>query len=407
MDTRFPPPPKRISVPLYPKRAQFAFRKISHPDVLLREVISTKLKVNKEDILFAESGSNALFVYLSQYKNTTPTAKLNIALPAYNCVEVLDAIISAGYHPVFIDLAEDLSISDDAADFTILHECDFILWPNYFGPRVRNEIILKKLVKNNVKIIFDEAQSFPLMYEKIMPQIKLYATVVLISFGHNKPIAGSGGGALYAQNFKPVYTNKQAKVSIFSWAQDQFNTICQKIQLHSPPFHKLHLRNRSVFYDRLDNLLNDQRRKVHIMHVPINFMDAYCAYRNILEMEKNTCRHSQDYKDLCERSNMEKTNVDKYIREVINFPSIMALAMPSSERYELLRVMSSNNIQTTWYYYPLNKITKNKNYLSQKTECCNKIAASVIIIPFNWYHSKTQKRKVLNILVRLTSEVME
>lgn len=395
MDTRFPPLPKRIVVPLYPNKAKLPIRVKLNVQRLLRESIASEMNINKEDILFADSASNALYVYLSHYKKTAIGAKLKLALPAYNCPEILNAILSAGYQPVFLDIDNELSISEGAVDFTIRHECDFILWPNYFGPRIRDERILKKLAEHNINIIFDEAQSFPLMYDKILLQIKKYASVVLISFGHNKPLSGVGGGALYAKNFKPVDCNDQESFSIINLAYYQYKALAQKVMLLSPSTFNRYLINNKKYYSKLDDLLNNCPLEVHNKHVRIGFMASYYAYRNIIEMRNKYSEHLKDYEEFKKNIKRTGTELDLYLRTVLGFPSIMALSISGHQRYEIFEELSTNKIQSTWYYYPLNSIQKNKKFISQKTPNTKKISSSIIIIPFSWHHKKYLKKKVI------------
>lgn len=397
MDTRFPPPPRKVNVPLYPIKAKIIG--ISHKSDYssLIDTILKTLCTSRDHVLVADSASNALYSHLATY-NHSQDKDIKVALPAFNCTSLVDSIISSGCVPIFLDMDENLNLTKDAVEFVVQHKCDFIIWPNYFGTRVRDVKLLNILKQHKIKIIFDEAQSFPLMYSDIEEQVNDYAHALIVSFGYNKAVAGTGGGAIYLPNKQDLLVkndNQENFIGLNNLIKYQSKIVEQKIRWSLPRIALILTPTKVRQYTDLKILLESQPSTTFKRHEPITQINTHNALMNFRKLSKNS-RHIEDYKILKNTLMSQSSYTLSYLEGIRGFPSIVALKLNVGDRHKIMELFSKKGIQVTWYYYPLSMINRYKSYVSQDDTNSYQIASTIMILPFNWHHTQKQKTAVIS-----------
>ena len=403
MDTRFPPPPRKVKVPLYPIKAKIIASSPKSDYSSLIDTVSKTLGTSIDHLLIADSASNALYSHLVSYNHSQDT-DIRVALPTFNCTSLVDSIISSGCVPLFLDVDNNLSLTKDAIEFAIQHKSDFIIWPNYFGTRVRDTKLLDKLKQHNIKIIFDEAQSFPLMYSDIEEQVRNYAHALIISFGYNKAVAGTGGGAIYLPEKQDLLVKNYKQkgfIGLRNLIEYQSKIVEQKIRWSLPKIASILMPTKVQQYSDHKLLLESQPSTTYKRHEPITQINAHNALMNYRKLLKNS-RHNDDYKILKNTLMTQSSDCLSYLEGIRGFPSIVALKLNASERYKIMEHFSKKGIQVTWYYYPLSMINRYRSYVSQNDTNSYRIASTIMILPFCWYHSQKQKTAVISAVQILT-----
>lgn len=363
IDTRFPPQPHTIIVPLYPQITMGYGKSVS-----ISETIASHYKVKEEKIFLCNRGSTALFVFLSWLRNQYSSSK-RIALPAFCCPEVCQSIILSGFDPVFLDLTNALSISRESLNFAVKSGCCALIWPQLFQERSLSEDVIKAIKESGLLLINDEAQLFP----HFSPN-ESNAPITLFSFGHSKRLAASGGGGfcvhdktinleeirnIFRQLSSKNFTNEELKAKKLE--------TCLDILLEKEPFIKRSIRCEPISYNQ-----------------ELVIQSCIEGYQN----QKNRFQTDiLDLKDLVPSDYLSLINS--------NNPSVFALRVPANNRYEIGSRLASFGIQTTWYYFPLNRLSFLQSYLSEKTENTDNLSSEILILPFQWRHSNYQKEKLL------------
>ncbi len=400
MDTRFPPQPKRIKVPLYPQLGKLIPASVLNKNNSLMDLMSQILGMNKDKIILANSASDALYEFL-RIVRVDRNKKLLVGMPSFNCIDVAEAVVAAGCTPVFTDIDKSLMMTEKNIDFMIAQKCEYFIWPNFFGARHRDRMFAEKLIKNNIKIILDEAQSFPFYYDEIKPFVDKYAHLVLISFGHSKPISGVGGGAIFMNqpntSFQKMkgYPEESRNEAYFNLVK---KVMKQRINWRSPRIAKK-LAINPKREKKLEVLLNQRIGKKK--YDPISRYQSQVAYKNLktINSKKFIQSYSMRYEKLNKLLKSKEGSVGlNYLNQVIGEPASIALSLDPNRRYEIFTRFSNQSIETTWYYYPISLLDKYRKYPCETIINTIGISSSIIIIPFRWQHSNRQINRLIDSL---------
>ena len=122
------------------------------------------------------------------------------------------------------------------------------------------------------------------------------------------------------------------------------------------------------------------------------------AMKSQLNKEKHSERYNYIRTEIVEALG---ENALDYIQNMDEPPSILAIKVPPKIRYNVLSLLSAEGIQTTWYYYPINRINRYQKYISQEDEGSAEVAGSVVILPFQWRHSDLQVESLAKALRKI------
>lgn len=400
MDTRFPPLIERIKVPLYPVWKEFLIackaslgnRSGERLDIFLESYYGA----NKQQIILANKGSSAFYLFLKAYA-ASQNSLVKVAIPAFFCPEVCQAILRAGCIPVFLDLTTSFMFDEKSIFFALRNGCQVIVWPQLFGTREPCKRMVEMIKNSPLIIVNDEAQSFPdFGYRPLFePDISLF------SFGSSKKIGGVGGGGLCVHNLELLKNIKIDKPDCHT----NFNFFP-----HISSILKKTGRNLSYSIARKLNLCSQLEKNLDVLlekkpfayaEMAVNELSSYqksVNYAAIESMHENfdiMLSETEDLK-LEVKETLGARSLD-YIQE-IPYPSIFALNCSTTQqraaRYQLSSFFSRQKIQTTWYYFPLSHLSFLKHYPCEELKFTLTLAESILIFPWHWKHT-TKQRKFL------------
>ncbi|MFA5210955.1 MAG: DegT/DnrJ/EryC1/StrS aminotransferase family protein [Patescibacteria group bacterium] len=150
---------------------------------------------NSEDIYFFDSGRSALQIALESLN--LPCGS-EILVQSYTCVVVTNAIIWAGFKPVFVDIDKNYNIDILDLRKKISKKTKAIIIQHTFGKAADLNEILTIAKQNDLKTIEDCAHSLGgIKNEK---KLGTFADLAMFSFGSDKIISCVRGGALLVNN---------------------------------------------------------------------------------------------------------------------------------------------------------------------------------------------------------------
>jgi dTDP-4-amino-4,6-dideoxygalactose transaminase len=400
MDTRFLPQPRTTHVPLYVVDGLVPLPKLHNYKDKLRAKVADLLQTDTDHILLAGSASASLEAYLHA-KNRENPKPLRVAIPAYNCMTIVRAITDAGCVPVFIELDASLRLRQESIPYMVQQSCSYVVWPNYFGTRKRDETVAKNLQKAGIQIIADEAQAFPFGLEVLRDFANHYAGLMLFSFGNSKPAEGIGGGGLYMTQPDDAFTAQlQAFAShdfnkgywhLFSAAAKQ-----RIVWKYSRLAKSLGLATRHES-DVLDFL---ERTSPAIRFSALTNLQAYRAYTSLMLFDRPRAfrTHRSDLEKLHQTVETAYPDAWLFMKDVQGETAIVALSLPKAKRQEIATALTDQGIQVTWYFLPLNQLPMNKEYPSEDTPITRRVAEEILVIAFQWRHSTAARQKVMTAL---------
>lgn len=377
MDTRFPPQPNKTLVPLYTNSYVIRSSLLPRFGQSFKEWMCTHYQVASNQVLLANSGSQALLVFLQWLKQKHST--LHVAMPAFCCSEVLHAVLSSGAIPVFLDY----HLSESGIRFAKKMNCKAVIWPQFFGDSVQPHV---KLVKDlGMIFINDEAQAFP-------SKQRCDAQVTLFSCGVSKKIASVGGGGIcihdkkLAIEFDPEVAVKGAMYpvikSVVKRRVVEFNRSLAGIFNLTP----------SLEADLKTLLEKNWSHKGQLEFSPMSQYQQKMALSMLERYQDGEVEFKNRVKVLKEIISTKFGRDALALVGDIDAPSIFAIRVPN--RYAVSALLSQKGIQTTWYYYPLNRLSRFQHLPSENTPASDLLAQEILILPFQWKHSSKKFKRL-------------
>lgn len=354
----------------------------------LKRRIGDSIGRQESDVHLFHSGKEALAAYLGWLRKEHGISK--VAMPAFCCPEVCAAVLNAGAKPVFLDFDSNWQLSKKSIEYARSRNCGAVIWPNLFGARHRPAERLKDIKDQGLVLIADEAQSFPL------PDgvVTLGNVALLFSFGPTKRLAGIGGGAVCAapgeEDFSAYVVKlatrrarsetigKQVDQALLCRLRWRNNWLAEKLGV----LPKLE-RNLSSLLERSEHI------KAHFSLEGLSDQQARIAVLNWLLMDEVSDIHREAYSHIASviRSSLGNSAIQP-LEGIAHHPSVLALRVPGPLRYAISKEFARRGIQTTWYYYPLNRISPWLQYESESTPNCDSFASEILVLPFQWTHTR-------------------
>jgi dTDP-4-amino-4,6-dideoxygalactose transaminase len=387
--------PDRMRIPLYPLSGSFSYKVAARSFYskwsALHDLVCGAFEASAQQVILADSGTAALIQWL-EWLQLQYGSSLTIALPSFFCDDVALAIQNIGINIVLLELSETLQISHASLDFAIRQGCNILLWPNYFGYRLRDQSVLKKARENAMLVVFDEAHTFPparpCSYE--LPQ-----QITLFSFGPYKPLAGNGGGGMYFPD--PIMASsvnrfiaKKRSSRRPTWAailDDAKRVIRVRVVWTS---HKLATRLGII---RSWPISGPMPR---VPDIPISALTHYQSEAAVLRWRMR-CEAMHAHSEYVATLQAEVLNLWSPLRvrtldPTCDVPLMFAVRVPSRFRYSLSEVLAAQGIQTTWLYYPLHRLAPFKDCPCEPTPVSDEWASELLILPCQWTHTMLRMR---------------
>jgi len=148
--------------------------------------------------LFYNSGTAALAATIIAARNRKPhIRKPEVIVPAYGCPDLISAAIFAKVTPVLVDLEEEsFYLSLEQLNNSINKNTIAIIAVRLFGLSERFSDLYGIAKKNDILLIEDSAQGFPISFESPY----WFGDFIVLSFGRGKPINILGGGAVLSRD---------------------------------------------------------------------------------------------------------------------------------------------------------------------------------------------------------------
>jgi len=169
----------------------------SDPLKLLRSRLAELFAV-KHVFLFS-SARVALYALLKAYGRPG-----EVVVPAYNCIAVPEAVLYAGYHPVFADISDNsLNMTADTLGKSISQDTTAVLMTHQFGIPCDVDEILSVCKQYQVLVVEDAAAAIGARFRGRL--VGNFGDAAIISFHTTKVISGGIGGALLTDNDELAY----------------------------------------------------------------------------------------------------------------------------------------------------------------------------------------------------------
>lgn len=384
IDPRFPPQPKKNEICLYPLQRALEIdvlwmsflKKNKFKDKFICELEKDFKIPDPKTLIFFDSASSSLYQFL-KFKRFSTNCTPIVAIPAFCCLEVCTAIVDAQAIPVFLDIDANYGLSQKSIEFAVSKGATIIIWPNLFGERCRDPKLIRYIKSLKIDLILDEAQSFP--SGEISMEYK-----TLVSFGATKRLNGLGGGTIIIPNdaertffleFSKKINQGPSKYFIPILLRKLFDLdflnkigFKQNLSKELPPLLERHLK---------ENL--NSKREVYLMN-NFQYLIAIKRMKQLRKYHELILDFYENLKSFCVAT--FGTNCISCHNGLMGYPSIFAIRIPYNKRYFISKELSDLNIQSTWYYYPLNNLNSYKIYESEDTPNTLKLSSEILIIPF-------------------------
>ena len=151
-------------------------------------------------VTFFDSGRSAFYAGLLALKKQN-THKTEVIISGYTCVVVVNSILKAGLTPVYVDISKkNLNLLRSQIKRKSNSNTLAIVVQNTFGFVDNYDFLTSFCRQNQIYLIEDLAHSIGSQYKDF--KLGTYSDLAFLSFGSNKIITSSRGGALITQNKK-------------------------------------------------------------------------------------------------------------------------------------------------------------------------------------------------------------
>ncbi|MFA7314856.1 MAG: aminotransferase class I/II-fold pyridoxal phosphate-dependent enzyme, partial [Candidatus Magasanikbacteria bacterium] len=154
------------------------------------------------------------------------TMKDEVLVQAYTCLVVSNAINWAGGKPIYVDVDENFNMDIEDLKNKITEKSKILIIQHTFGKAANLEKLIQIARENNLMIIEDCAHSLGTKYNDKLTGT--FGDIGMLSFGSDKIISSSRGGALITNNEKlaekiMLLNKKLALPTIRTTVQNLFN----------------------------------------------------------------------------------------------------------------------------------------------------------------------------------------
>lgn len=392
-DLRLNRHPDRVRIPLYPFTGSFPYmaaaRSFYSKSSVLNNLVCGAFGASAEQVVLGDCGT-AVLIHWLEWLRLQNGGSLAVALPSFFCTETAVAIRDNGIRIVLLELTEALQFSHESIDFAIQQGCKVVIWPNYFGYRLRDQSVLKRARENAILVVFDEAHIFPparpCSYE--LPQ-----EITLFSFGPNKPLAGNGGGGMYFPDSTMAssvnwFIEKKKSSRRPVWAavlDDARRVIRTRVRWRSYQLAERLGFNRPWPIDPRSD------PGPRLSDAPFPALSHYQSELAVLRWRMR-CEAMPAHSEYVATLQAEVLKLWGPVRArmlppVCDVPAMFTVRVSSRYRYSLSAAMAAQGIQTTWHYYPLHRLAPFQDYPYEPMPVSDLLASELLVLPCQWVHT--------------------
>jgi len=318
--------------------------------------------LNVKYCLGVASGSDALEIAV---RSLNLERNSEIIIPVNSYIAVAEAIINAGYKPIFCDCnINDFNLSANDLEQKITKKTKAIIVVHLYGAPADLDKIIKIAKKTNLKIIEDCAQSHGAKYKK--KKVGSFGDLSIFSFFPGKNLGAYGDGGAIVSNKKTLIDK------------------CRLIANHGQKNKNQHIiigRN-----SRLDGI------QAAILSVKLKYLNHWNKKRQLLAR--------QYFKNLADIK--EITLLKTYRNRVSVFHQF---TIQAKKRNQLKKYLEDKNIETT-VHYPKIIVDQPvfKNYKKQQKYLARDIAKTILNLPIGEHLEKKDINKVCQEIKRFYSK---
>lgn len=401
IDTRFFPQPERTRVALYPSwLVPPVWSRSGASEADVAALVAQHYEVAPAQVLLTSSGAAALAL-LCGWLQEREQGPLRVAMPAYCCPSVCEAILAAGATPVFVDVGVGLGLQESSIDFAARMGCRALVWPQLFGARELDAGALRLCAQRGLWFISDEAQSFP---GPVYPAPSTSAAggaplARIFTFGPAKLLAGLGGGgaclpdaeraadlAAYVARVASAPSGRVEAGAVVGHVRD---ALLQSFITRSRRCRRVAERLRLARPLRPD--LRELLEATGVRPVGVARMDPLARAAAAWLLRNRQALVARVSERACEIAAEVSASAGPAALALLaglrGAPSVCALSVAPRRRHALGAALSAQGIQTTWFYYPLNRLSHFAGLPSERTPNTDGLAARVLILPLRWHHA--------------------
>lgn len=401
-DGAFFPVEGRIRIPLYHvHELPVAGTVLISPDdrASLENLCGQILQMPAGHVVTGACAAHLLMAFLIFQAERTGISPLKVGLPAFSCPDLLDAVISAGVTPILYDCGPHGGIMPDSVQQAVHLGAQIIILPRLFVVQDDLKPLCTWLHDLGIITVQDDAQHFG------MPGLALVGDVLLGSFGLSKRMAGIGGGvivfrdATIATAFR-IFWNHTAVAAPHnqSSCRHMVAGITRNMLSSVSPRIRNAWRKRGILpslYPSLPDLIHARGIARLIPAHPGRLATAIAINRmhTIQRRERKLSSLFRIVRDAIPAM----PGIDLIGSGLLTPPSILGVLITRQRRSDIGRALAVQGIQTTWYYYPLDRAHPS---LLRTGACVNaeKLARDILILPFSCRHTENEMRQVMTAL---------
>ncbi|MDD5640726.1 MAG: DegT/DnrJ/EryC1/StrS family aminotransferase [Syntrophales bacterium] len=315
------------------------------PIVKLRETLSTLL--GRRYVFLFNSGRVALYALLKAYN-----CPGKVIVPAYNCIVVPEAVIYAGYEPVFADINYgSLNMTEVTMENVLSKEVTAVLMTHQFGiPCNVDEI--EKLGRRYGTLVVEDAAAALGAQVGDRPAGSL-GDASILSFGNTKVLSAGSGGALLTddpelahrvQQLMPSESHQKYQIDLAFY----FLTLAWKVAFSSALYPLVQKAYRFLKSDELFQVVSPKTR------MPNNFLQpcsAFSAALCLLQLDR--------LEKIVERRNsLARIYADKLAGTSLGLPQVPRGMVPAwiqfpivvNEKERFFDYMRNRGIDLSWTF---------------------------------------------------------
>lgn len=342
---------------------------------------SSNSKANLSKLLSDYYGGQATLTYKGRealelgFKRSKLPAGSLVGISGFTCYVVYQAIVNAGYKPVFIDTGKkqiQFSLDELQAAYEKNPQLKAIVVQNTLGLPADMLKIGLFCKQHDIKIVEDLAHSTGAVYADGKEAGKI-GDFIMLSFSQDKPLDATAGGVLI---------DKQS-----GDFQQPMVPLWQRLKIRCYPF--LTGLIRGTYGIGLGRVLHLIFKKLHIMARPMDSIDGLHTMGSATAkiIGQNWQNRDQELAHRRQIAEVYQQNIDKalFLDGMIGEPSYLRFPIVTEKRDELIAHLKSDGIYLgdTWYDAPIGpkKYMSQTNYRAGSCPNAEKLASQIVNLP--------------------------
>jgi perosamine synthetase len=390
--TRYAPQPDRVRMPVWGRTTLLSaippLARTRPSDVARAEQNLERAFDGHTRATLVDSGTSAIRLALA---GLGVGSQDEVIMAAFNCPQIANAILAAGSRPVLVDCGpRGGGPSLDAVSRALTPKTACIIITHQFGV-VSGDAgdVVAFACKNGIPVIDDAAQAFGAKAGGI--HAGLLGDVGVLSFGCTKPICCFGGGALLASNEHAVHREALSSVPAGRARRRAITTGAETTLAQMPPIIQERVRRitgERMLYLDVVAALNARDSNV-VQPERIASTTARLLIRRLERLERDQAQWRRRAAKLAQLL----AGLPIHLPEVAHTDRVGAnfvVRTRLNDRFDLARSLSSAGIQTSWFHYPLARLSRYERFARSTASFyyTERLWPRVLVLPCGELHDR-------------------